>query len=96
MSQKVRIEITEKFMELCGTSTLIGTITNLRPMEAFASLKELVLAFPQTSLRWREEHKGPAEHIAPEYALPCLLQDILRLQEWGVKVEVETFVKDPE
>jgi len=50
--------------------------------------KNVDLVFPQTTLRWRDVHKGPREDIISEYVIPCILNDILQLQENGFTVSV--------
>ena len=53
--------------------------------------EEVVLRFPLSSLAQCQKRGGPQINLCPEFFLPCLLQDLLRLQERGIKVRVETF-----
>lgn len=87
-----QLDIDEKFLETCATGTLLGTIAK---GHNFGVPKEVVLAFPQTSLQWRHRHGGPAQWIINEYVIPCLLDDVLKLREWGVDVKLTTMTRDP-
>jgi len=78
-----RITIENDQLEVTGTGTLIGVLPDI------ASVKEVVLTFPQTSLNWRQRHGGPALLVVPEYAIPCIIESILWFAENNIKVSVE-------
>jgi hypothetical protein len=80
-----RIEITEKFLESCGTRTLVGTIFS----QVGHWPTKVVLVFPQTSLGWRQHNGGPKHYVMPEYTIPLLIEDVLSLVQRGVEVSIE-------
>lgn len=81
MSKK---QLIMKDIHTFATRSLIG-MANLSDED-----KELELVFPQTSLDWRAKNGGPRDLIILEYNVPCIIDDILRLIERGVKVTVIT------
>lgn len=85
-----RIEITEKFLELCATGTLIGTIV----MQNHGWPNKVVLVFPQTSLAWRRDNNGPKHYVMPEFAVHLLIQDVLDLVQRGIEVRIEETISD--
>lgn len=82
----MRIEITEKFLELFGTGTLTGTIVS----NDGKFPDKLTLVFPQTDLEWRRKNNGPKHYVMPEFVPFCLVLDVLELQRRGVEIAVET------
>ena len=92
--ETVRVEVTEKFLETFGTGTLIGTLAAKQPGMQLPS--KVVLVSPQATLSWCERHRGPPQWIVNEYVIRCLLDDVLKLREWGVDVTLETVTRDPE
>jgi hypothetical protein len=65
-----------------ATASLIGLV-----MED--GVTELEITFLQSSLSWREKNGGPNEWIILEYNVPCLLADVVKLVERGVKVTIK-------
>ena len=55
----------------------------------------VVLIFPQATLGWCREHDGPPPWIVNEYTIRCLMEDVLKLRDWGVDVKLETVTRDP-
>lgn len=86
----MEIVIDEKFLELFGTGTLTGTIVkrSLETGEAYPP-KEVTLVFPQTDLEFKRKNKGPKEIILLEHVPMCLVEDILRLVDGGVKIHIK-------
>jgi len=93
MSDNIAVEISSAFLETCGDSTLLGFLA--RANVPLATLKKVRLVFPQTSASWKKSNGGPLPYIMPEYAIPCLLRDILHLQSLGIQVEVGKVTQDP-
>lgn len=93
VDETFRIEVTEKFLETVGTGTLVGTLAQRQ--KDFTVPARVVLVFPQATLSWCRAHNGPPQWILNEYAVRCLLEDVLKLREWGVAVMLETVVRDP-
>jgi hypothetical protein len=85
-----RIEIDEKFLELFGTGTLLGTLLDLYGKAP----EKVVLVFPRTTTAWREKFGGPHQYIVNEYTIACLLEDVLRLRAQGIEVSIEYETKD--
>lgn len=88
----VRIEISENFLELCGTGALVGAIMKEND---FQWPQRVILVFFETSLAWRREHRGPRHYVIPEYSTHLLIEDVLMLKERGIEVEIQTEVRDP-
>ncbi|MCI0564857.1 MAG: hypothetical protein MN733_40845 [Nitrososphaera sp.] len=93
------ITLDNSFMETCGSNTLSGLLlkqyhdrTGHFPSDHPATL---TLRIPQTSYSYRDQTNGPDIWIMPEYAIHCLLENILSLQARGVKIVIETFIQDP-
>lgn len=84
----IEIEIDEKFLELCGTGTLMGNLLSRYP-EAIPEGVEIHLVFLQTSLGYRRVHGGPQVYLIPEYTVWCFTDDLVRLQEMGYKVVIK-------
>ena len=95
---KIKIEITEKFLEVCGSNSLTGAIINqLENIHDFQNLDLVILVFPQTSDAWRKANKGPREFIIPEYSLFELLKDIENLRKiHQIKIKIEKKTINPE
>jgi hypothetical protein len=87
---ETRIEVTEQFLETFGTGTLLGTLLKNGGVPSL-----VVLVFPQASLSWCQAHNGPHQYIVNDYAIRCLLDDVLRLQEFGATVRLESVTRDP-
>jgi len=80
-----QITLDQKFLEVLGTGSLIG---RLAVDYDLAQLTEVELRFPQTTLEWRRKHGGPDSYIIPEFAIACLLEDVLNLLRRGVQISV--------
>lgn len=89
--KKKEIVVSETFLETFGTGTLIGSSLD----DEYGLPDELALVFPQTSLRFRETNGGPLMLVVTEYAIQCLVADVLSLRERGVAVTVEERTQDP-
>ena len=85
---EVRLELDEDQLSRMASASLIGLTVS-------ADTKKVTLVFPQTSLRWREQHGGPAIYLLPEYVVACLLEDIVRMTKRGIEVVIETPTVDP-
>jgi len=83
-----RISIGQDQFETTGTATLIGVLSHACNHE-LTNVKKVVLSFPQTSLGWREKHGGPDILAVPEYAVPCMISDVLWFQKNNIEVVVE-------
>jgi len=79
----IRVEVNEGFLETFGTGY------------SLSSLKEVTLVFPRSTRGWLERNGGPHQYIVNEYTIQCLVEDVLRLQEMGTSVKVETILQDP-
>lgn len=89
--KSVTITINARTMETFGTGTLKGMVINALGKDKFDDLEQVKIDFEQTSLAWRREHGGPENWIMPEFAIPCLLEDMLDLRDvYGLKVTVST------
>ena len=77
------ITIDEKFLQLCGSGTLVGAIIKEVGPEKYQFLSKLILIFPQTTPRWKKENGGPKEFIVYEHNIPSLINDILSMQDSG-------------
>lgn len=86
-----RFEVTEKFLELCATGSLIGTFATEKV--DWRDCESITLVFPQTTYAWRKENGGPKHYIIPEYTIPCLLKDVLHIQKMGIKVIIEEVLR---
>lgn len=93
---KATIRINEKVLETTGTGSLIGRLAIQHKDVEISKLEEVILEFEQTSLRWRQNHGGPALWVSPEYAFMCFVEDLLWFHEHGVKVSVKEVLVDKE
>lgn len=87
-----QLDIHEKFLETFATGTLVGTIAT---KYNFGVPKKVVLVFPESSIHWRRRNDGPVQWIVNEYVIRCLIDDVLKLREWGVDVQLTTVTQDP-
>jgi len=86
---EVRLELNEDRLSRMASASLIG-------MTVSDDTKKVTLVFPETSLRWREQHGGPAIYLLPEYVVACLLEDIVWMMKRGIEIVIETTTVDPE
>lgn len=93
-SKTFRLKIDEKFMETCATGTLIGTLATKFDVP-LVNMKKIVLIFPKAHLEWCRKHNGPPQWVHPEFAIPLLLEDILKLQKLGSEIIVEYITENP-
>ncbi len=93
VEETFRVEVTEKFLETFGAGTLVGTLAQRK--KDFTVPATVILVFPQATLGWCREHGGPPQWIVNEYTIRCMLEDVLKLREWGVDVKLETVTRDP-
>jgi hypothetical protein len=96
---RIQIEITERFLSTCGTGTLLGVLVSKCPDHRFgtdgvAHDDEVVLSFHTSSLRYCQQHGEPRSIVMNDYTPMCLVQDVLRLREMGVRVIVENNPQD--
>lgn len=66
-----------------------GSLYAMALMEDYSLPDKLILTFPQSTRQWREQNGGPAHLIIPEFLIPCLLEDVLKLCANGVQVEIQ-------
>lgn len=89
---ELTVVVDEAFLKGIGDSCLVGTLVN-QAKEASGSydisnLNKVILEFPQSSLEWRRNNKGPDTYTLYEYNVMCLTQDLLYLKGLGIEVEV--------
>ena len=82
---KLRVIIDQAFLVTAGAGTLLGTTATVSELR---DLTEVELFFPQTTTAWRKENGGPDTYIMPEFSIPLLIEDILKLQEMGIEVTI--------
>lgn len=91
----IEVEINEKFMSSCGTGTLLAAVMKQAgDTKALSDVKKVTLVFWEKPLAWCQFNGGPHEYIITEYALPCLLNDVLRLQEFKIQVDMRVVERD--
>lgn len=86
----VRVEINLEQLETWGTGTLMGLVL---PEVYKTDDKNVTLVFPQTPHSYRVAHGGPKIGVVTEFAIPCLVEDLLGLLAKGIMVSVEMPVK---
>ena len=92
-NKKFEFLLNEKVLDTFGACSLTGGITNARP-KSFP--KDVTIVFEETSIGWKRQNGGPNYWIIPEYAINCLIEDILYLVESrGVKFTLKKVEKDP-
>jgi len=88
----ISIELTQAKLEVMASDSLAGMLAK----KNIFSPCEVTLAFPQTSLRWKEENGGPDSLILPEHCLPLLIDNILYLKDKGFDIKIEMPIKEKE
>ena len=94
MSSKITIRLDEELLQGVGSSSITGRVVTEMSYKGLPD--EIVLEFPQSSTRWREENGGPNQIILNEYNVLCLIEDLLSLIGHGVKISVQEVVEDPQ
>lgn len=89
MSNEVRIDINEKFLETFGTGTLTGTM-----WKKVGKADKVILVFHTSSLSYCQKNGGPRSWVMGDYVPMCLVQDIMGLQRMGIQVEIEEVKED--
>lgn len=84
---KISMTMDEKLLETFASGSLIG---NLLKDHKFSEIDDVELVFPQSTLHWRQQNRGPKIYLIPEYTVPLLIEDVLKLLELGIKVTVKT------
>ena len=83
------VDISEESLSHFGSFTLLGVTADPTPP------KEINLIFPETSMRWKEQHGGPNQWIVNEHVIKCLVEDILYFVQQGKTVHLGSRIEDP-
>jgi hypothetical protein len=88
----VRLEIGESDFEKIGDSSIEGFLFESLGFSGkkFNDVKRVVLVFPQTTLNWKKQNKGPKEFIIYEHTIPSILCSILNLRNKGIEINILT------
>ena len=89
----MKANITSSFMETCGSNTLYGSMIDDLVKPHKPEETKVTLMFHQTSYQWRKDNGGPDSWIMPEFAVMCLVKDVIHLISQGYEVEVEEELK---
>ncbi len=87
MNDTKTIEVDAKFLETCANGTLFCCCLK----EDWSLYATIILRFPVSGLIKCQKQGGPTINLIPEYALPCFMEDLFRIQQEGVQVKLETY-----
>lgn len=88
------IIVNEKFLQLFGSGTLIGTLAGLDTTKSVSSITEVILKFPRPSRQYLEKNQGPHEIILCDHVIPLLIKDLMWLTDHNIKYRIEYFTTD--
>lgn len=83
----ITIKVDEEFIQSLGSNSLIGKVVN---ENSYSSPTLVKLIFPQTIIGFKKQNRGPKELIVYEHNIPCLIKDILWLENNGYSIKIET------
>lgn len=85
----IQLTIDEKFIQNAGGNSLLGALAE-KNMMLMAEEKKctIELIFPQTTMNYKRKNKGPKDFIIYEYNIPCLIMDIIYLQNLGHEIKI--------
>lgn len=92
---KIHAKIPINYLEVFGTSSLTGLILSQNPEVPFDQIREVDLIIERTSSHWKEKNNGPHLTLVPEYVFECLLEDVVRLTNRGIKFNLLHVLVNP-